>query len=200
MTLKKFKYYSLVMILTAVSLFLLATPHQTLAHTRVEVGDYVLIVGWQEEPVIVGERNAIVVEVHRLVANSDNEAPVDGVESTLDLELIYAGNKFRANINPTERAGVYTAEVYPTVRGQYTVRLFGSIEGTEIDETLNPEEVSSASRLQFPEAEPDPFTLQSRIDALEAELRMSRLFAYAGVLIGLVGTILGAVGIRKKTI
>ena len=30
-----------------------------LAHTRVEVGPDVLIVGWENEPVIVGERNAI---------------------------------------------------------------------------------------------------------------------------------------------
>ncbi|NJN43674.1 MAG: hypothetical protein HC806_02355 [Anaerolineae bacterium] len=34
-------------------------PNPALAHTRVEAGPYVIIVGWQEEPVIVGERNAV---------------------------------------------------------------------------------------------------------------------------------------------
>jgi hypothetical protein len=33
------------------------------AHGRVEVGDLLFVVGWRNEPVIVGERNAIELQV-----------------------------------------------------------------------------------------------------------------------------------------
>lgn len=185
-------------VITAVFTILILTAANANAHTRIELDQYAIIVGWVDEPVIVGERNAIVVEVRRIIEGSDNEPPVEGVEATLDLELIYAGNNFRANLNPTEEPGVYTAELFPTVRGQYSVRLFGAIEEMDVDETVDPEEVLPASRLQFPEVEPDIFTLQARLDVMEAEARTSRLFAYAGVVIGMIGSLLGALGIRKK--
>lgn len=188
----RFKKYNWVVLLTAVILLLLSSASLAYAHTRIEVGPYAIIVGWLEEPVIVGERNAIVIEI------SENEIPVRGVEATLDLELIYAGQTFRSNINPTETAGLYTSTVYPTVRGQYSVRLFGNIDGVEIDEVVDPEEVFPASRIQFPEAEPDTFALQSRITALEAQLNSARISSYAGIAVGLIGTVLGALGIRKK--
>ena len=38
----------------------LARP--VLAHSRAEVGPYVIVVGWENEPVIVGERNAVPAE------------------------------------------------------------------------------------------------------------------------------------------
>lgn len=187
----KSKVYQIILGLVVV-LGILATATAVQAHTRVELGPYVVIVGWLEEPVIVGERNAIVVEVTR------NDVAVQGVESTLDLELIYAGQAFRANLNPTESPGVYTAELFPTVRGQYNVRLFGEIEALEVDEVITPEEVFPASRLQFPEAEPDVFELNSRLELLESQLNSARLTSYAGIAVGLIGTVLGALGVRKK--
>ncbi|MEM7330605.1 MAG: hypothetical protein AAF490_00845 [Chloroflexota bacterium] len=173
-------------------LLIFSTASLVHAHTRVELGPYVVIVGWLEEPVIVGERNALIVDI------SEDDIPVEGVEATLDLELVYAGSSFRSNINPTEIPGFYTAEVFPTIRGQYNVRLFGNINGFEIDEIIAPEEVLPASRIQFPEPVPDAFELEARIDLLETELRSARLFSYFGIAIGLIGTVLGALGIRKK--
>lgn len=179
-------------LVTAVFILTFSTVGLVNAHTRVEIGPYVIIVGWLEEPVIVGERNAIIVEI------SENDIPVQNVEATLDLELLYAGQSFRSNINPTETAGFYTAQVFPTVRGQYSVRLFGDINGLEIDEIITPEEVFPASRIQFPEAEPDTFELKARVDQLEASLQTARLTSYFGIAVGLIGTVLGALGVRKK--
>ena len=79
-----------------------------------------------------------------------------GVEATLDAELQYAGRTFRANLEPTETPGIYTAEFLPTVRGQYSIRLvWDRIGELEVDEIVEPEEVFPASRLQFPETQPD---------------------------------------------
>lgn len=183
-------------LITATVLLLLSTSVVS-AHTRIEVDDYAVIVGWVEEPAIAGERNAILVEVRRISENSEVEQPVEGVEATLDVELIYAGSNFRVNLNPTDEPGVYSAELFPTVRGQYSVRLFGSIEDVEINETVMPEEVFPASRLQFPEEEPDVFAIQARLDEMERQARISRFVAYAGVLVGLIGSALGALGIKK---
>lgn len=183
-------------IVLTVLLFLSMTVVQdVMAHTRVELGPYAVVVGWLQEPVIVGERNAIIVEV------TENELPVTGVEATLDMEVLYAGSNFRTNINPTETPGLYTAPIYPTFRGQYQVRLFGQIDELAVDEIIEPEEVFPASRLQFPEAEPDLFTLQVKLVDLESQLQSARTLAWVGVGIGLFGLALAFFSLlngRKK--
>lgn len=164
----------------------------TLAHTRVEVGPYTIVVGWLVEPPIVGERNALVVEI------SEGETPVADAESDLRAELVYGGQTFRTNLNPTEEPGLYTATVFPTVRGQYAVRLFGTLGDMEIDETIEPEEVFSADRIQFPEPLPDTRELQRQVLALEEELQTTRTFSYIALAVGLLGMIMAGVAIVKN--
>ena len=152
-----------------------------LAHTRVEVGSYVLVIGWAEEPVIVGERNAILLEV------MEDKTPITGLEATLDLTILYAGHSFIGNLSPTGTPGVYAAEIYPTVRGQYTVQLTGMIGDTAVDEQLEPEEVLSANVLQFPEAQPDLLDLQNSVDDLDSRLQTAYILAIVGTVFGVVG-------------
>ena len=180
-----------VAILLAVIL-IVVSARSALAHTRVEVGPYVIVVGWLVEPPIIGERNALTVAITR------EDQPVEGVEATLDAELLYAGRSFRTNLNPTETPGLYTAEIFPTVRGQYAVRLFGSLEDMAIDEVIEPEEVFPADRIQFPEPQPDPRELQEDITALELELQTARTLALAGVGIGVLGLVVAAFGLFRR--
>lgn len=168
--------------LFVVVLSILITPQLILAHTRAEVGPYVVIVGWESEPVIVGERNALVLEIH-----DNNEEPVMGVDATIDIEVLYGGQTFRSNISATTTPGLYTAEIFPTVRGQYSVRLFGSIEDESVDIVVDPEEVLSAARLQFPEVAPDTRDLQTDIATLEAELSSVRTLARVSIGFGIFG-------------
>ena len=166
------------------------------AHERVEIGPYVIVVGWVNEPAIVGERNALFLEV------TENDEPVTGVEATLDAELLYGGRTFRSNLTPSLTPAQYTVEFIPTVRGQYDVRLFGSIEDTDLDEVVAPEEVFSADRIQFPEPEPSVRELQretqQQIDELEARLQTAQVVAYIGVGAGLVGIALAVWSLRRK--
>lgn len=164
----------------------------TLAHTRVEVGPYAIVVGWLVEPPIVGERNALVVEI------SEGETPVADAESDLRAELVYGAQTFRTNLNPTDDPGVYTATVFPTVRGQYAVRLFGTLGDLEIDETIEPEEVFSADRIQFPEPLPDTRELERQIITLEDELQTTRTFSIIALGIGLLGVVIAVVAILKN--
>lgn len=165
-----------------------ATP----AHERVEVGDYVLIVGWENEPVIVGERNAMLIEV-----TLDGE-PVTGLEGTLDAEVHYAGRELLGNLLLGDEPGVYLVEVFPTVRGQYELRLLGSIGDEEVDLFVEPEEVLPAAVLQFPEALPDTRDLQSQIEELQTQLTTAYALAAVGIGLGAVGITLSIITMRRK--
>lgn len=162
------------------------------AHSRVEVGPYAIVVGWAAEPPIVGERNALIIEI------TEDEAPVTGVEASLNAELQYAGRTFSANLNPTTDPGWYSVEIFPTVRGQYAVHLSGSIGDVAVDEVIEPEEVFSAARLQFPEAQPDPRELQADIDELTTQLESARTLAYTGIGVGVLGIILAAISMFRR--
>lgn len=163
-----------------------------LAHERVEVGDYVLIVGWLNEPVIVGERNAMLVQV------TLNDEPVTGLEISLDAEVLYAGRVFQSNLLLGDEPGTYLVELFPTVRGQYELRLTGTLGDEEIDLIVEPEPVLPGAVLQFPEAEPDSRELQSEIEALQGQLSTAYALAAVGIGLGAVGLILSIVTMRRK--
>jgi hypothetical protein len=171
------KFFALILALIGLSVM----AETAAAHTRVELGPYVVIVGWEIEPPIVGERNQIVIDLR------EGENPVTGAEAGLSVEVLYAGRSYRSNLTPTMRPGYYHVEILPTVRGQYSVRLFGTLGETEIDQTIDPEPVFAADRLQFPEPQPEPRELVQRLDALENDLQTARTLALAGVVVGVLG-------------
>lgn len=171
---------------------LIQTTQTALAHTRVEVGPYAIVVGWLQEPPIVGERNALTIEI------TENEQPVTDAEASLDVEVLYAGRTWRVNMNPTATPGLYTATLFPTVRGIYTTRLFGTLGSTAVDVQLDPEEVMPASNLQFPQALPDTIALQEQVDQLQTELQTARTWAFVGSGAGLAGMAMGLVGLLRR--
>lgn len=173
-------------------LFVFTAVPAAYAHVRVEVGPYALVVGWLAEPPVVGERNALTVEI------TEDEQPVVGAEATLDAELKYGAESFRANLNPTAVPGVYTVDIFPTVRGQYAVRLFGSLGETAVDETIEPEEVFPAANIQFPEPMPDAREVQREVIALQSELQTMRTITYAALAVGLVALLLAGVVLFKR--
>jgi hypothetical protein len=174
-------YWAILLTLCLTLIGLSLTTETADAHKRVEIGPYVVIVGWEIEPPIVGERNQIVVDLR------EGETAVTGAEAGLAVEVLYAGRSFRSNLAPTTTPGYYHVEILPTVRGQYSVRLFGTLGDMEIDETIDPEPVFAADRLQFPETQPEPRELVQRLDDLESDLQTARTLALAGVVVGVIG-------------
>lgn len=169
-----------------------ALVQPALAHERIEVGPYVLIIGWLNEPVVVGERNAILIEV-----TLDGE-PVEGVEAALDVEILYGGRTRIGNLSPAVEPGVYTVELIPTVPGQYDVRLYGAIGDERLDTVVLPEEVLDASALQFPETVTDARNLEQRIAELEAQLTTANALAAVGIGLGAVAIAISIVVLRRK--
>jgi hypothetical protein len=173
--------------------FACLNPRPALAHTRIEVGPYVIIVGWSNEPVIVGERNTILIEVSRA------ELPVEGLEASLKVQVLYAGRTFIGNLSPTpDSPGLYRVEIYPTVRGQYQVQLSGMIEETAVDEVVEPEEVLSPGVLQFPEVQPEPELLKRSVDELQAQLQTATTLAIAGIVAGGLGLGLAVFSLLRR--
>lgn len=163
------------------------------AHERVELGPYLVIVGWVEEPVIVNERNAILLEVY------EGETPVTGLEGTLKVSVLYAGRTFIGNLSPTGTPGVYHAEIWPTVRGQYVVQLSGTIGEMAVDELIEPEEVLSANVLQFPESQPEPAQLEASVAELQAQLQTAYILAGAGLVLGGLGVAVAVVSLLRSS-
>ena len=120
------------------------------------------------------------------------------MEGTLDIQILYAGRSFIGNLTPTTTPGVYHTEIFPTVRGQYSVQLSGMIEDMAIDELVQPEEVLSAGVLQFPEVEPELTDLQETVDALEGQLQTVYFLAITGVVLGLIGVAVAIVSLVRR--
>ena len=128
-------------------LALLLNVQSALAHESITVGDYTLVVGWLNEPPVVGQHNAIVVEV----TTTSDEQPVEDV-SSLTLKVSYGGQEKELTLEPLDEhsPGQYMAAILPTVPGEYSVIFGGTLGETAVDAETHVEEVQPADTLAFP--------------------------------------------------
>ncbi|MDP9265740.1 MAG: hypothetical protein M3O91_06450 [Chloroflexota bacterium] len=138
------------------------------AHERRNVGPYVLVVGWLNEPTYVGLLNGAFISV----SDSRTGQPVNGLEKTLQVELTYGGSaptRLALKIVPN-RPGAYAADVIPTRTGVYIFRFSGKIEDLAVDEKFESgpgrfDEPKAASEIEFPARPPasEPSDLTARV-------------------------------------
>jgi hypothetical protein len=154
------------------------------AHESITVGEYTLEIGWLAEPPIVGQQNAIAVHVS---TTSDGQ-PVEDV-SGLTVTVSYGGQDKMLSLQPLgeETPGQFAAPILPTLPGQYTLKLGGTIGATAVDAEVDPEEVQPADTLQFPSVET---TAQSA--------GAGNWLNYLSLLIGLIALGLGVTALRKN--
>ena len=123
----------------------LALSVQTVfAHETVTVGDYAIEIGWVEEPPIVGQQNAIVVNVSD--TSSGDEVPVEDI-SSLTVAVSYGGQNKTLTLQPLgeDTPGQFVAPILPAVAGEYTVTLGGKLGDTNVNNVqVKPEEVQAA--------------------------------------------------------
>lgn len=118
-----------------------------LAHTTIHAGNYEIEVGWQDEPAVIGQRNALVLNV------SDTTAPDHVVDiSKLLISITYGGQTKALNLEPLgeDTTNQYLAAILPTVPGKYTVQLRGKLGDTDVNLDVDPEEVGPVESLAFP--------------------------------------------------
>jgi hypothetical protein len=125
-------------------------PGVAVAHEDREVAGYQVVIGFIDEPVFVGQKSGLEVFVSR------GDQPIASLEQTLQAEVIQDDQRRELPLSPRfGEEGAYQSYFFPTVAGPYTFRIFGSIEGNEIDEsfTSSPEgfsEVEEVAAGQFP--------------------------------------------------
>jgi len=156
------------------------------AHESITVGDYTLEIGWLGEPPIVGQQNAIVVNV----STTSDEQPVEDV-SGLTVAVSYGGQNKTLTLQPLgeDTPGQFVAPILPTVPGQYTVNLGGKLADTDVKVDVQPEEVQAADVLQFPSA---------TSGQQSADLGVMNWLIYISLLIGLIALVLGVMALRKS--
>jgi hypothetical protein len=126
------------------------TAGAAFAHEERDVGTYGFVVGFIDEPVFAGQKSGLEFFV------SQGDEPVEGLEETLQAEVAYGSETRELEISPRfGEAGAYESVFFPTAAGPYTFRIYGDLEGEQIDEsfTSSPDgfgEVEELSGGQFP--------------------------------------------------
>ncbi len=175
----------------------LVLPGAAFAHEHREIGDYVFVVGFLNEPAFQGEQNGISVTITR----KDTGEPVAGLAETLKAEVIMGAEQREMTLHQAwgdtwGEQGHYTAPFYPTAAGDYTFRFFGEIEGARVDDTFKSgpgrfNGVQAPSSVQFPAVEPTTAEVK-------AELAGARVVAFAGFTAGLLG-LMGSVALLLRS-
>ena len=146
---------------------MIASPVAVEAHETRTIADgtYQIVVGLMNEPVYAGDKSGLefwVTEVAAATpaagAEETEGAPVEGLEETLQAEVIYEDQTMALPLTAMwdDPAGYYSI-FFPTAsEGDYTFRIYGTIDGIEIDETFTsgPETfgpVEDPAPLQFPQ-------------------------------------------------
>ena len=141
---------NILLVIATFGLILFSIPI-TYAHTTVEVEPYEIEVGWDQEPPVVGFRNAIVYEI--------SESPSEGIKSgvinafkNLEATIKFGGVTKTLDINSDPRPGHYFSKIIPTRTGSIVIQLQGDIDGVAVDIELHPEAVESTAVLDFPQS------------------------------------------------
>jgi hypothetical protein len=120
------------------------------AHEERELGDYSVEVGFRNEPVFTGEESGLEFFVNR------GDEPVEGLEDTIQAQVTFGAETRDLEVTATfGQPGAYQAIFFPTAAGQYTFRIYGSIEDLDVDEefTSGPDtfgDVRDVTSGQFP--------------------------------------------------
>jgi len=177
-------------------------PLAALAHVNVDVadGEYVLEIGFQNEPAYLGQPNAIFVKAGKY--GTGGVKPVEGLAGSLVAEVEKDGKTLQLPLIPAED-GVYLGPFFPTALGDYTFRITGEIDGkpvaaevTSSPTTFNP--VEPLSSVQFPEPLPDASLVAEEATAAARAAGTARTLGIAGLALGALGTIAGVAGLLRR--
>jgi hypothetical protein len=182
---------STILVLALVALAL--TPLAALAHGRAEVGKYEIYIGFHVEPAFQGDVNG----AEFFVTNMETQEPVNGLEETLQMEIIYGDSRLELPVETQwGEEGAYIGYVQPTSTGDYTIHIWGDIEGTPADVTMtsSPDtfsSIASKSDIAFPSADPTSAEMQAMLATSSDTARLALIVASVAAVLGLAGVVLG---------
>jgi len=173
-----------------------------LAHAEIDVGDgqYVMEVGFRDEPAYVGLLNALRLGVEQYATGGTE--PVNDLAATLSAEVSRDGQVMSLPLVPVGE-GEYEAAFVPTATGDYTFRISGTIGEATVDESVTSgpttfNSVEPLSAIEFPQSLPDPMELQTAVADANAAASTARTLGVAGVVAGVLGLILGGLAMARS--
>lgn len=162
-------------IVAAILTLMLAATTQ--AHVVKSFGSYSIALGWVREPTYVGQLNA----VQAFVTDSKGKPVTDLAAGDLKVVVTAGGQDSSPfDLAPTydEDTGLgtpgdYEAPLVPTIPGDYTFHLTGSIHGTAVDETATSSESTfesavDSTSVDFPTKLPSLSDIATRLDRIDA--------------------------------
>ena len=158
------------------------------AHSTVTNGPYNVEIGWLDEPPIVGQMNAIVMN---LSTSDGKSTPVTDPITGLTIAVSYGGESKILTLQPLgeDTPGQYVAPILPAVAGLYTVDVTGKLGTTDVKVEVQPEEVQAPEAVQFPIV-PNASTGNS--------FGLTGWLALAGMVVALAALVLALLGLRKS--
>jgi len=167
------------------------------AHERRAVGSYTFVVGWLNEPAYLNEPNAVDLRVTR----ANDSSPVTGLEQSLKAEVTQGDKKTEVQLRPRFNSpGAYDGRLMPTAEGVYSFRIFGTIEGAQINEAFTASE-STFAIITTPPSFPNEYVSSQNVnESLQGiEQRLVTLEDDDGsdgaMMVGILGVVLGAAGL-----
>lgn len=147
------------------------------AHEGREVGEYELHFGWRVEPAYAGLMNGpeVFIAAHEHEGEPTPETPVDisTLEVNLQAEVSFGDQTTTVTFRPAwGETGHYIAELMPTLPGDYSFHLTGTIGDIAVDEVFTSADgefgsVEPTTDVTFPLL---PIVDNARIEALEARI------------------------------
>ncbi len=168
------------------------------AHEKRAVGPFTVFVGFASEPAIVEQPNAVQVLIRN--GDSENADPVTGAADTLKADVKFGNQTTTLSLEESdENPGDYLGNFIPTAQGPYTFRIYGTINGTNVDEsfTSGPEtfsEVQSSSSLQFPDKVPAIGSVAQTANSAHDTAGTAQTLGVIGIVVGILGLIAGVAG------
>jgi len=156
------------------------------AHTEVNIENYIVDIGWGDEPPVVGFRNFIIIKI-----TQENDGVVTGVVDAfqnMDAFARSGGTSKELDIVASSENGIYTSKIIPTKTGTIAIKLQGDLSGTLFDVQIPVEDVESSTVLEFPltegsSSEQDMSSLKNSLNSLQSDV-LEIKSAISGVNIG----------------
>lgn len=180
------------------------------AHEHRHVGSYEFTVGWHNEPTYAGYPNAVTL----LIKDAAGK-PVDdiGDPPTLKVEVTTGNQKsdpltLTPSFDPDTgfgNHGEFDGELLPTRAGVYTFRIFGTLNGQNVDEKFTSSDTTfdspkAPTDIEFPVKDPTVGELATniqqsapRIDRAAAAAKSAKDKASSAGTLAVVALIVGAV-------
>ena len=119
------------------------------AHKTITIDQYNIEVGWKDEPPLVGQQNAITFEFSTDEGNGVSSAVTNAFKD-LTATINSGSVSKQLDVLSDEKPGSYYAKIIPTQTGPLTISLQGTLNGIQVNEQTEVEDVDNINVIAFP--------------------------------------------------